>query len=134
MTPDVLNEVRAMHGFPPGPVPVVDADPSDPATIRAQRRRARQVERERLATLAALMEHAQGRGWVHWLLTECRAFHGSDWANNPNAMARQVGQREIATMLLADLHRACPELYLTMLREQQGQTNERDDSHGATAD
>ena len=75
------------------------------------------------------MSVPDGRAWMAWLLTECRAFCASDFANNQLAMARNIGLRELAITLQADLHRACPGEYLTMLRERG--TNERDNRDGA---
>ena len=126
MTPDTLNEVRVMHGLPPIDVA---ADAPTEANPKAEAKAAAQLVRGRLATLAGIMSVPDGRTWMAWLLTECRAFCASDFANNQLAMARNIGLRELAISLQADLHRACPGEYLTMLRERG--TNERDNRDGA---
>ena len=118
MTPEAFNEARVMHGLPPLPVEEIPVEADEPAALRRRAAAARKAERDRLETLALIMSQPNGRDWMYWLLTECRAFHASDLAHSAQATAAHVGRREVAQQLLGDLFRACPAEFLTMLREQ----------------
>ncbi len=64
-----------------------------------------------------LMSDQRGRRIVWRLLSDAGVFHTSF---NPEAltMAFKEGQRTAGLQLLAQVHRLCPDLYTTMMKEQ----------------
>jgi len=122
-----INEARLLHGLSPLP----DSElPRAEADMAGKRKEAAARERDRLVTLSEMMKIPQARAWVHDLLTKCSAFGPVGYAPDAVSLARMLGRHDIGQMLLADLHRACPGEYLTMLKEA---THERSND-GPTAD
>lgn len=115
-----------MHGLPAlaeGEKPPPDS--SDPDEVRKQQRAARLQARKMAATIAGMMENEQVRAWMYRLLSTCRAFERCDFPPTTYqidalGLARFAAHREIAQFLTAEIMAACPELYLTMLRECAG--------------
>ena len=120
-----MAEARQMHGIaaqaaPPKP----SEDSSDPAVIKAKQRAARMDARRMAAIVGGMMESPEVRTWMYRLLENTRAFMPNDFPLgapvDPWQLTRNAAHREIAQFLTADIMAACPDLYVTMLRENAG--------------
>ena len=83
----------------------------------AQERTKRQAETE-AEDFKWLMGNKRGRRIVWRLLEKTGVFRTSFRLNNE--MAFLEGQRNVGLIYLDAINANCPELYLTMLKEQQG--------------
>ena len=105
-------------------------DPTDiPAQERAQAERAtaRRLSRDtEEADLKWLMGTKRGRRIVWRQLEQAGVFKIS-FNTNAMAMAFAEGNRNYGNKTLGMIHRACPELYPTMVREANEQRNTDDD-------
>lgn len=121
---EVRNVERIMHGLAPVEV---EAEPEVKRLQDAEQKQ-RFAERTQANTIAEMMKVQDVRAVVYRWLAACRAFerHDFPYGNRMDfgQLARNAAHREIAQFILADLHRACPELYLTMLRENQDVRND----------
>mgnify|MGYP000987292921 CR=1 FL=1 len=98
---------------------------NDPTDIRAQER-AREEQKKRAEHVAELeaddfkwlMANKRGRRIVWRLLEQTGVFRTSFRLNNE--MAFLEGQRNVGLILIGLIHAHCPEAYMTMLKEQQG--------------
>lgn len=67
-------------------------------------------------TLRNFLSTPLGRKYFHDLLLACHCFSNS-FSSDPLLMAFSCGEQNIGLRILADLNRACPELYLQMMKE-----------------
>jgi hypothetical protein len=129
---DTLNFARAIHGLPPLKGKDAPTDASERASIKDAAKKAERAERARLDTLRGMMDVKEARGWIYWLMSMTRTFEPHDFSAaaqiDPLALARNAGLRELSQTLLRDMHRACPDQYLLMLRENQGNMNVGNDN------
>lgn len=120
---EVRNVERLMHGLE-----AVDIEETPEAKrLQDAEQRERLAQRNLTNTLAEMMKVPDIRTVVYRWLAACRAFEPHDFPYGHRmdfgALARNAAHREIAQFILGDLHRACPDLYLTMLRENQNVRN-----------
>lgn len=94
--------------------------------VREAEKLAKLVEQQRREIVTGIMSVAPGRSWVCDLLEHCHIFHTS-YNDLPHRMAFMEGQREVGIRLLSDIMGACPDQYVTMMRER----NERQHSYDA---
>ena len=94
---------------------------ADRKDVRAAEKQAVRADRERQVTIRSVMDTKSGRLWFFDLLTSCHIFDSS-FAMEAIAMAFKEGERNIGLQILRDLMRACPDMYVLMMRE----ANERD--------
>jgi len=97
--------------------------------LRAQRRaikaaKARSAQDD--SVVQSIMGAPAGRAWIHAKLESYAILHES-CDPNPYITYFQKGQRSVGLELLADIMRACPDAYIQMMREANGER--RDDSH-----
>jgi hypothetical protein len=97
---------------------------ADRKSIRAQEKKAAQIDRARGDFVRVMMSTPDGRLYTYEQLATCNIFH-TTFNLNAYQMAFAEGQRDIGLHLLADIMRFCPEQYLPMVRE----ANVRHDSN-----
>jgi len=93
----------------------------DRKSIRAAEKIAAVLTANEREAVVAIMSTKAGRAWMERKLSDAHIFH-EDFTGNALREAFLKGQRNFGLALLADIHRFCPEAYLTMMRER----NERD--------
>lgn len=67
--------------------------------------------------LRAVMGTQPGRRFV-WRLLEQSGLHSPSYAGEAMASAFNEGRRAVAIALMREVQRVCPELYVTMVRDQ----------------
>ena len=75
-----------------------------------------------------LMRRAEGRRFIWRLLTWTHVFRSS-FTGNSETFFRE-GERNVGCRLMNEIHTHCPDLYLTMVKEQKN--DRRNDSDGNT--
>lgn len=89
---------------------------------RSLARKAAKADKERLAqenaVISGIMATPGGRAWMHDYLAFCAVF-GSTYTGEALSSAFQEGRRAVGLRLLADVMRACPDMYIQMMREQE---------------
>lgn len=90
-------------------------------SIRNAEKLAKITEQQHREAVIAIMTTRNGRAWIERKLSDAHIFY-EEFTGNALREAFQKGQRSFGLSLLADIHRFCPEEYLTMMREK----NERD--------
>lgn len=107
----------------------------DRASEAEARRRAREADKQDRDDVRTLMSTVEGRRLVWRFLTHCGVFNS---AFNTNAMSQShaIGWQDAGRWWLAEIDRACPELYPVManearkrakLAEDNDETEEHDD-------
>jgi hypothetical protein len=92
-----------------GPDPFAEAAQSDPA---------REVRETNIdLALRGVMSTPHGRAMVWWLLESCGVYRSSFSAHSDSLTAFNEGGRQIGLILLARIHRLCPERYTQMAAE-----------------
>lgn len=91
---------------------------ADPNAVKARKKSARMRERIAAADLQWIMGDPRGRRWMWQHLGDTHVFHTSFRHGEPveSAVFRD-GERNTGVKLLDRLHRICPDLYATMMRE-----------------
>lgn len=95
-------------------------DPADQKQVQDRTRKVKDRQRELDATIKALMSHQPGREWVWDHLSACGLYRMSAHAGDAHMTYFHEGERNVGLRLLAQLQRACPELYATMTKENAG--------------
>lgn len=80
-------------------------------------------EKRRLNFLRNCMASGEGRDFFYSLLARCHCHHSPWVRGETDATAFNLGEQNIGLMILADLVKASPELYLKMLSEQNDRAN-----------
>lgn len=93
-------------------------NPLDTTNAEAQAAAARAINRAKTAKadLAWLMSDKRGRRICSRLLDDAGVYRTS-FSTNAMTMAFNEGARNAGTKLLASINEACPEQYLTLLKE-----------------
>jgi hypothetical protein len=73
--------------------------------------------------LRVVMGTQPGRRLV-WRLLEQAGLHTPSFASDDNATAYNEGRRSVAIALMRETQRVCPELWVTMVREQLAATEQ----------
>jgi hypothetical protein len=119
-------------------------DAGNKKDVRRLEKQAKLEEQQRREIVTGIMSVAAGRGWMCQLLEHCHVF-ATSYADVSNRMAFMEGQREVGLTLLADIMSACPDFYVTMMRERNERstisdvrnrkdTNGRDQGRGSDDD
>lgn len=95
-------------------------DPGDQKQVQDRARTAKDRQRASDATLKAFMSHEAGRAWIWDHLSACGLYRMSARAGDAHMTYFCEGERNVGLRLLAQLHRACPDLYTTMTKENAG--------------
>lgn len=92
-------------------------DASDPQQVNTARKKASRKNAKRLEVVAALMQHKDGRRWIHEQLDWCHIYGNPVIPGDTHATYFNLGQENIGKRLLADVVAAAPEQYILMLQE-----------------
>ena len=95
-------------------------DAGDPVAVKERTKAARRHEDANKKVLRQLMGSNEGRAWTYELLSLCHVYQ-SAFSTNAMTMACAEGERNIGLRILADLMQACPERYIEMLKEANGE-------------
>ena len=91
-------------------------DSSDPKlvskSIKASKDRALILKE----ALVDIMRTPSGRSWIKSVLDRCRPYR-TPYSTDPIQMAFNCGESNIGLELIAELHAASADLYLTMMKE-----------------
>lgn len=98
----------------------VPYDAGDPVAVKEKTRAAKRRDDANKRVLRQLMGSNEGRAWAYELLSLCHVYQ-SAFSANALMMACAEGERNIGLRILADLMRACPERYIEMLKEANGE-------------
>jgi hypothetical protein len=66
--------------------------------------------------LVGIMQTPSGRSWLKSVLDRCSPYR-SPFSSDPIQMAFSCGEQNIGLQLVAELHAASTDLYLTMMKE-----------------
>lgn len=94
---------------------------ADRRQVRRAQKQSKVREQQDRGVVAGLMDTRQGRAWMLDHLEFCHIF-ASNFSGNPYNDALGEGQRTVGLRLLGQIMSACPDQYVTMMRER----NERD--------
>lgn len=92
-------------------------DAADQRQVQERARTAKDKAKDLDLALKAIMEHRQTRAWVWDLISACGLYRASVRAGDPHMTYFHEGERNVGLRLLAQLHRACPDLYAKMTEE-----------------
>lgn len=101
-------------------------DANDELTFDMAVKRDRDVRGADDTVLRNLMGEPAGRAWMYRLLIRCHIYGSVFVGGEPDTTAYRIGEENIGKRFLAELQRATPELYLTMLAEQQSKKDAAD--------
>src|SRR5262245_18510863 len=100
-------------------------DASNRRDIREAQKQAKVAEQQRREIITGIMSFEAGRRWMHDILAGCHVFSTS-FSDAGLRMAFMEGQREVGLRLLMDIMGACPDQYITMMREQNERSSASD--------
>lgn len=69
--------------------------------------------------LKGIMSGPSGREWLYHLLVDFESAYQSPFSKDPILMAYQCGGHNIVLQLLIEMENCSPDLYLTMVKENQ---------------
>ena len=92
-------------------------DASNRRDVREAQKRQRVEDQQRREIVTGIMSLPPGRKWVCDILEACHVF-ATSYADVGLRMAFMEGQREVGLRLLVDIMGACPDQYITMMRER----------------
>ena len=101
-------------------------DPTNRKDVKIAQKQAKVADQQRKEIVNGIMSVAPGRRWLCDLLEVCHIFSTS-FSDVGLRMAFMEGQREVGIRLLMDIMSACPDQYITMMRER----NERSAANDA---
>lgn len=100
-------------------------DASNRRDVKALERQAKLADQQRKEIMNGLMSVEAGRRWMCDLLETCHVF-ATSFSDVGLRMAFMEGQREVGIRLLTDIMGACPDQYVTMMRERNGRQSAND--------
>lgn len=95
--------------------PIYDA--GDPAQVNLKRRQAGRKAKEKRSFIAQVMADPAGRAWLHELLSVANTFGAPVVPGDPYMTHFRLGEQNLGHRIMADIMRAAPELYVTMIEE-----------------
>ena len=101
-------------------------DPTNRKDVKTAQKQAKVADQQRKEIVNGIMSVEPGRRWICDLLELCHIF-ATSFSNSSLLMSFMEGQREIGLRLLMDIMSACPDQYVTMMRER----NERQSASDA---
>jgi hypothetical protein len=108
-------------------------DAGNKKDVRRLEKQAKLEEQQRREIVTGIMSVAPGRRWMCELLEHCHVFSTS-FSDATNRMAFMEGQREVGLHLLGDIMSACPDHYVTMMRERNERSTTADARNRKDAD
>lgn len=96
--------------------------------VRLAEKEAKQTERQRREIVTGIMSLPAGRAWMLERLEQAHIF-SSSFNGNALHMAFAEGERNVGLQLLNDIMFACPDYYITMMRERNERDAIRDTAH-----
>ena len=100
-------------------------DASNRRDVRQAAKSAKLAEQQRREIINGIMSVAPGRMWMCDLLEACHIF-ATSYSDVGLRMAFLEGQREVGLRLLMDIMGACPDQYVTMMRERNERASTND--------
>jgi len=100
-------------------------DASNRRDVKALERQAKLADQQRKEIVNGIMSVEAGRRWMCDLLESCHIF-ATSFSDVGLRMAFMEGQREVGIRLLTDIMSACPDQYITMMRERNGRQSAND--------
>lgn len=95
---------------------------ADDLQVRKRRREARERRKQEIEDLRILLAQPEGRRFVARMLRVTRVFHDSFTGNS--ATFYNEGRRAVGTEIMADVARADPDQFASLLREQVSREDE----------
>jgi hypothetical protein len=95
-------------------------DPGDQKQVQDRARRAKERQRDADAAIKTLMSSEAGRIWIWDHLSDCGLYRMSARSGDAHMTYFNEGERNVGLRLLAQLQRACPDLYALMTKENTG--------------
>jgi hypothetical protein len=95
---------------------MTDYDASNERHIAIQRRSAKALEGAHDAVINDFMGLASGRSYIYDLLIYCHVFD-QPFSADPHHTAFGCGQLDVGQLILRQIMRICPDLYVQMTRE-----------------
>ena len=103
-------------------------DASNRRDVKALERQAKLADQQRKEIVNGIMSVEAGRRWMCDLLESCHIF-ATSFSDVGLRMAFMEGQREVGIRLLTDIMSACPDQYVTMMRERNERQSSIDSRH-----
>ena len=100
----------------------LDEAPYDAGDRRHVKKReviAKRLESSERMVLRQVMGSREGRAWMHKMMTMCHIYSTS-FSRVALDMAYLEGERNVGLRLSADVIAACPERYMEMMKEANG--------------
>ena len=94
---------------------------ADEDGVKTRKRKDEQVRERELADLKLVMESTEGRRFIWRLLDRAGVFRTSFTGNSTSFF--NEGQRNMGLIVLADVHEACAERYIQMMKEAKEESN-----------
>jgi hypothetical protein len=91
---------------------------SEPDQVNARQKKADRQAKRLKGFVKAVMGMAEGRQWVWSTLDRCGVYR-NPFSDSPYVTAFNAGQMNIGQAILAEVMAECPDLYLTMVKEQE---------------
>jgi len=91
---------------------------ADEDQVKTRKRKDERLRERELNDLRQVMSSVEGRRFV-WRLLEKAGVYKTSFTGNSTTFFNE-GQRNMGLMVLGDVHEACAEMYLEMMREAQG--------------
>src|SRR5262249_45062973 len=89
---------------------------SSESEVRRALKQAKLADQQRREILTRVMSTAPGRAWILGWLDMCHVF-ASSYSGDSHATAFAEGERNIGLRLFNDILAACPDEYVTMMKE-----------------
>ena len=89
---------------------------ADRDDVKAAAKEARQQDRSDEEVMRSIMITSPGRAWMFRKLVRLHIY-SNPYSANPHDTAFSCGELNIGQMLVAEIDRACPDMYLLMMRE-----------------
>lgn len=93
-------------------------DTSDPRQIEKAIKAAKTKDEVREEGLRQTLSSAQGRAWLFYLIEKCGPGQ-NPFSSDPLRMAFSCGELNIGNLVIGEINRVAPELYLVMMKENQ---------------
>lgn len=94
----------------------MDSDQQAERQRRRELKKAKALQAQDFAVIQSIMAYAPGRDWMRRKLEVACVFHQS-FTGDALTTAFNEGRRSMGNMILAELMGACPEAYITMMKE-----------------
>lgn len=93
-------------------------DSSDPKALKEIAKNEKHLDALRSEGLRSILSTEPGRAWIYSLMLVCTPLQ-SPFRTDPYTTAFACGEQNIGLWAIAECHKASPELYLQMMKENQ---------------